>query len=87
MDRSLAGYSLWGCKRTGHGLATKQQQQYSIVYMYYNFFIHSSVNGYLGFFHVLAIAIVVVQLLSHVLTLCIPILLHCLPEFVQIHVH
>ena len=29
---------------------------YSIVYMYHNFFIHSSVDGYLGCFHVLAIA-------------------------------
>ena len=29
--------------------------QYSIVYMYYNFFIHSSVDGHLGCFHVLAI--------------------------------
>ena len=30
-------------------------EYYSIVYMYHNFFIHSSVNGHLGFFHVLAI--------------------------------
>ena len=30
-------------------------EQYSIVYMYHNFFIHSSVNGHLGCFHVLAI--------------------------------
>ena len=29
-------------------------EQYSIVYMY-NFFIHSSVNGHLGCFHVLAV--------------------------------
>ena len=29
-------------------------EQYSIVYMYNNF-IHSSVNGHLGYFHVLAI--------------------------------
>ena len=28
---------------------------YSIIYMYYIFFIHSSVNGYLGCFYVLAI--------------------------------
>ena len=27
----------------------------SIVYVYHNFFIHSSVDGYLGSFHVLAI--------------------------------
>ena len=25
-QRSLAGYSSWGCKRVGHNLATKQQQ-------------------------------------------------------------
>ena len=29
-------------------------EQYFIVYMYHNFFIHSSVDGYLGCFHVLA---------------------------------
>ena len=29
-------------------------EKYSIVYMYHNFFIHSSVNGHLGCFHVLA---------------------------------
>ena len=30
-------------------------EQYFIVYMYHNFFIHSSVDGHLGCFHVLAI--------------------------------
>ena len=25
MDRSLVGYSIWGCKRVGHDLATEQQ--------------------------------------------------------------
>ena len=25
-QRSLAGYSPWGCKKAGHDLATKQQQ-------------------------------------------------------------
>ena len=30
-------------------------ESYSIVYMYHNFFIHSSVNGHLGCFHVIAI--------------------------------
>ena len=25
-QRSLAGYSPWGCKKVGHDLATKQQQ-------------------------------------------------------------
>ena len=49
-------------------------EEYSIVYMFYNFFIHSSVDGYLGYFHGLAIVnsaavnsgISSVQLLSHV---------------------
>ena len=27
-QRSLAGYSPWGCKRVGHNLVTKQQQQH-----------------------------------------------------------
>ena len=31
-------------------------EPYSIVYMYHNFLIHSSVDGHLGCFHVLAIA-------------------------------
>ena len=30
-------------------------EYYSIVYMYHNFFIHSSVDGHLGYFYVLAI--------------------------------
>ena len=30
-------------------------EQYSVVYMYQIFFIHSSVDGHLGCFHVLAI--------------------------------
>ena len=30
-------------------------EQYSIVHMYHIFFIHSSVNGHLSCFHVLAI--------------------------------
>ena len=30
-------------------------EEYSIVYMYHSFFIHSSVDGHLGCFHVLAI--------------------------------
>ena len=30
-------------------------EKYSIVYMYHNFFIHSSVDRHLGCFHVLAL--------------------------------
>ena len=30
-------------------------EEYSIVYIYHSFFIHSSLNGHLGCFHVLAI--------------------------------
>ena len=33
-------------------------EEYSSVYMYHIFFIHSSVNGHLGWFHVLVIAAV-----------------------------
>ena len=44
-----------GLQRVGQNLATEQQQQYSTVYMYYLFFIHSSVDGYLGCFHVLTV--------------------------------
>ena len=35
---------------------TEQQQWYSIVYRYHDFFIHSSVDGHLGCFQVLATA-------------------------------
>ena len=51
---SLAGYSPWDCKESDmtEWLGTAQ---YSTVYMYHNFFIHSSVSGHLGCFHVLAI--------------------------------
>ena len=31
IDRSLVGYSPWDCKRVEHDLATKQQQQQSVV--------------------------------------------------------
>ena len=42
-----------GSRRIRRDLVT--EQQYSIVYMYYSFFIRSSVNEHLGCFHVLAI--------------------------------
>ena len=52
-QRSLVGYSPWGHK----DLDTTEQAQtrYSIAYMYPVFFIHSSVDGHSGCFHVLAI--------------------------------
>ena len=33
-QRSLVSYSLWGCKRVGHDLANKCQQQYIYTYIY-----------------------------------------------------
>ena len=52
--------SLVGCRFSGRTEsdtteATWQQEQNSIIYMHHIFFIHSSVSGYLGCFHVLAI--------------------------------
>ena len=45
-----------GLQRVRHDWATELNwTEYFIVYMYHNFFIHSSVNGHLGCFHVLAI--------------------------------
>ena len=42
-QRSLEGYSLWGCKRVEHDLATKQQQQYhgtdTESFLFLNFFL------------------------------------------------
>jgi len=54
-QRSLVGYSPWGRKRVRHNWITKHKQQYSIVYMCHIFFIHSSIDGHLGCFHVLAV--------------------------------
>ena len=50
-----ASGSPWGCERVRHDLATKQQQQYSVVYVYHIFFICSSVSGYLGCLQGLAV--------------------------------
>ena len=45
-----------GSQRVRHDWATELNwTEYSIVYIYHNFFIHSSVNGHLGCFHVLAV--------------------------------
>ena len=55
-QRSLVGCCLWG--RTESDLAAAAAAaaaaEYSIVYMYQSF-IHSSVDGHLGCFHVIAI--------------------------------
>ena len=50
---SLVGCRLWG--RTESDTTEVTSQQYSIVYMYQNILIHSSVDGHLGCFHILAI--------------------------------
>ena len=41
--------------RTDSNVFLFMAKEYSIVYMYYTFFIHSSVDGHLGCFHVLAV--------------------------------
>ena len=51
--RSLVGCHLQA--HTGSDTTDMTQQQYSIVYMYHCFFIHSSADGHLGCFHVLTI--------------------------------
>ena len=43
------------CIRIDSNVFFSMAEEYSIVYMFYNFFIHSSVDGYLGYFHGLAI--------------------------------
>ena len=50
----LACCDSWGCKELDM-TERLNWTEYSIVYMYHNFFIHSSVDGHLGCFHVLAI--------------------------------
>ena len=48
-----------GSQRVRHDWATELNwTEYSIMYMYHNFFLHSSVDAHLGCFHVLAIVIV-----------------------------
>ena len=46
MDRSLAGHSIWGCKRVGYNLA-KQQQHISIYYTKNYSFIPIFLNVYI----------------------------------------
>ena len=54
-QRSLVGCRLWGLTESDATEAA-WRQQCSIAYAYHIFFIHSSVSGHLGCFHVLAIA-------------------------------
>ena len=51
----IMGSSFVHLIRTDSNVFLSMAEQYSIVYMYHNFFIHSSVNGHLGCFHALAI--------------------------------
>ena len=41
--------------KVGHGWSNLAGTQYSIVYLYHIFFIHSSIDGHLDCFHILAI--------------------------------
>ena len=55
-------------------------EQYSIVYMYHSFLIHSSADGHLGCFHVLAIInSAAVNIGDHV-SLSIPVSSVCMPR-------
>ena len=66
-------------------------EQYSIVYMYHNFLIHSSANVNLGYYYVLVIVnsdavnteVVVVELLSRVWVFCDPMDCSLLGSFVH----
>ena len=50
-QRSLAGYNLWGCKRMGHDLATKQppSKEYSILHLNLSLPIHALIQCNLNF--------------------------------------
>ena len=52
---------------------------YSTVYMYHSFFIHSSVNGYLGCFHVLVLQILLLWKLEY-MCLWIMVFSGCVPS-------
>ena len=49
------GYSFIHLIRTDSNAFFLMAEKYSIVYMYHRFLIHSSTDGHLGCFHVLAI--------------------------------
>ena len=52
-QRNLVGYSPWGCQRAEHDLVSKQQCVCEYLYPFI-FFIHSSPDGHLGCFCILA---------------------------------
>ena len=54
VQSNMAGYSAWSHKESDmiEWLSTKHQ--FFVTYMYHILFIHSSFDGHLGFFHVLA---------------------------------
>ena len=51
----IIGHSFVHLIRTDSNVFLFMAEYYCIEYMYHSFFIHSSVDGYLGCFHVLAI--------------------------------
>ena len=60
--RAASGFWFFWSLTLGRGLELqKRMEQYSTVCMYHIFFIHSSVDGHLGCFHVLAIAMLLNQ--------------------------
>ena len=43
-QRSLMGYSLWGCKRVGHDLVTKKQQHIKTIRVVCHFLLKKKKN-------------------------------------------
>ena len=54
MDRVAWQATVHGVTRVRQDVTTKEQQC-SIIYVYPAFFTHSSINGHLGCFHILAV--------------------------------